>query len=222
MFLFPSLGYYFQINPNNKFHISIKFIILFLLDLMKPVYCGIIGDEGVGKTSALLAYASNTFPEGPLPSTFEDYSCNVLVEDHPYLLTLHDTAESDPICDVTVDVFLLIYSITSKSSFDNIQNKWKPWLSKHYPNTKIVLAGNKIDERDSIENSTSLSNGKRLAKVIGAQCYVEFSVKSQEGLRDAFEKVILAFLSNSTKSKPKDSRLDTLNYKKKKIKKKKK
>jgi len=78
---------------------------------MIPVYCVIIGDEGVGKTSSLLAYASNACPEGPLPSTFDDYSCNVLVDGHPYKLTLHDTSAQTPSCDGLVDVFLLIYSV---------------------------------------------------------------------------------------------------------------
>jgi len=164
---------------------------------MLPVYCGIIGDEGVGKTSTLLSYASSSFMEGPLPATFEDYTCNVMVDDHPYCLTLHDTSDTDPICDESVDVFILLYSISNKQSFDNIQTKWKPWLEKHYPHKPFILAGNKIDERDQVVSSISTSAGKRLGKAIGAICYQEYSAKTQEGLCVAFEKVITAFLARS-------------------------
>jgi len=180
---------------------------------MQPVYCVIVGDEGVGKTSALVGYASNTFPSGPLPSTFDDYSCNVMVDGKPFKLTLHDTSDKHTKCDCRVDVFLVMFSVNNKQSFNNIKKIWKPWISQNFPGVPFILAGNKIDERDSSESIQTCfitpSEGNTLASDIGAMSYKEFSVKTQEGLRDTFENVILAFLMNN------NSKLQKLQKKKK-------
>lgn len=168
---------------------------------MNPVYCAIIGNEGVGKTSALLAYASNDYLEDPLPSTFDDYSCNVMVGGLPYQLTLHDTAEDNALCDQRVDVFLLIFAVDNKKSFDDIKFKWKPWLMKNYPNKPFVVAANKVEKRGYEDDGLiSTEEGKRIADLVGAFSYEEFSVKTQEGLRDTFEKVILAFIKKPTQT----------------------
>lgn len=138
----------------------------------------------------------NDFLEGPLPSTFDDYSCNVMVDGLPYQLTLHDTSEDNALCEEHVDVFLLIFAADNKKSFEDIKYKWKPWLMKHYPNKPFVLAANKVDNKktDSEDGFLSSEEGKRMADLVGAFSYEEFSVKTQEGLRDTFEKVILAFV----------------------------
>jgi len=91
---------------------------------MVPIKCAVVGDVSVGKTSTLVSYATNHFPDGPLPAVFDDYECNVMVDGRPFKLSLHDTGclEEETSCQKS-DVFLLMFSVVDSKSFENVQKK---------------------------------------------------------------------------------------------------
>jgi len=163
----------------------------------------VVGDGMVGKTSMLISYTTNSFPVDYVPTVFENYSTNVVVDNKLISLALWDTAGQEeferlrPISYPNTDVFLVCFSITSEVSLNNVKTKWIPELQHYAPNVPILLIATKADVRDD-ENIVkdhetrgqqiiSVHRGNQLAKDIGAAKYLECSALTQIGLKEVFE-----------------------------------
>ncbi|KAG2298194.1 hypothetical protein Bca52824_034666 [Brassica carinata] len=143
--------------------------------------CVTVGDGGVGKTCLIISYATaKPFPTDYVPTVFDIYSANVMVDGNSTNLGVWDTAGNP-------DVFLLAFSLVSKASFENVAKKWIPELRHYAPGVPIFLVGTKLDLRDDkeflLENSgavpISTSHGVELMKLVGASAYIECSAKTQ-------------------------------------------
>ncbi|RNA37742.1 ras-related C3 botulinum toxin substrate 1 [Brachionus plicatilis] len=175
-----------------------------------PIKLVIVGDGTVGKTSMLISYTTNTFPEEYLPTVFDNYTSTVVVDDITVSLGLWDTAGQEdydrlrPLSYPQTNVFLVCFSVISPSTFTNITNKWIPEIRHHCPDTPIVLCGTKIDLRDDTNTIHLLQKqnlspirreqGMKLAKKIKAYAYTECSALTQKGLHQVFEEAIRAVL----------------------------
>eukprot|EP00300_Choanocystis_sp_HF-7_P020379 c20580_g1_i8.p1 GENE.c20580_g1_i8~~c20580_g1_i8.p1 ORF type:complete len:145 (-),score=43.89 c20580_g1_i8:184-618(-) len=124
-----------------------------------------------------------------------------MVEGKPVSLGLWDTAGQEdydrlrPLSYPQTDVFLVCFSLLNPSSFDNVSHKWVPEVRHFCPNTPVILVGTKLDARDKAANKSEVvttEQGEDLAKRIRADAYVECSALTQDGLKLAFDKAILA------------------------------
>jgi len=182
---------------------------------MQNIKCVVVGDGAVGKTCLLISYTTNAFPGEYIPTVFDNYSANVMVDGKPINLGLWDTAGQEdydrlrPLSYPQTDVFLVCFSVISKSSFENVKTKWVPEIQHHAPNVPIVLVGTKSDLRkdDSTikqlnsrnQTMVTVENAHRMAKEIGAVSFLECSALTQEGLKQVFDDAIRAAMSTPKK-----------------------
>jgi len=175
---------------------------------MQSIKCVVVGDGAVGKTSILISYTQNAFSHDHVPTVFDNYSCNVMVDGKVFSLGLWDTAGQEdydrlrPLSYPQTDVFLVLYSIISPTSFENVRSKWAPEIGHHAPNVPVLLVGTKADLRTDVDVASALAargmkfvsaeDGAARAKELGFLGHYECSAMTQDGLKTVFDEAIAA------------------------------
>jgi Ras-related C3 botulinum toxin substrate 1 len=174
-------------------------------------------DGAVGKTCLLISYTRNAFPGEYIPTVFDNYSANVMVDHRPINLGLWDTAGQEdydrlrPLSYPQTDIFLICFSIISPPSLQNIKQKWRPEVAHHAGGVPFILVGTKSDLRNDREITDRLreknwkpvseKEGQDLANELGAYKYLECSALTQEGLKQVFDEAIRCVLINENAPK---------------------
>ncbi|KAJ6251071.1 hypothetical protein M0813_15893 [Anaeramoeba flamelloides] len=186
---------------------------------MRSLKCVVVGDGAVGKTCMLLSYTTNSFPGEYVPTIFDNYSANVMVDGEPININLWDTAGQEdydrlrPLSYPQTDVFLVCFSIISPTSFSNVKSKWIPEIKYYCEGLPIVLVGTKLDLRNNNKilkkleekqlEPISYQKGIKLGEEIGAYKYIECSSLTQKNLKAVFDYSIQAVINPQDKKNKK-------------------
>uniref|UniRef100_A0A1I8GW76 Ras-related C3 botulinum toxin substrate 1 n=1 Tax=Macrostomum lignano TaxID=282301 RepID=A0A1I8GW76_9PLAT len=183
---------------------------------LNAIKCVVVGDGAVGKTCLLISYTTNAFPNEYIPTVFDNYSANIMVDSKPINLGLWDTAGQEdydrlrPLSYPQTDVFLVCFSLISPASYENVRAKWYPEssLSEHANHSGGHQAGSarrsghhRKAQGKKLAPITHLQ-GMTMAKEINAVKYLECSALTQKGLKNVFDEAIRAVLC----PKPKPSK----------------
>ena len=101
-------------------------------------------------------------------------------------------------------VFLVAFSVVMPESMKNAESKWIPEIRHNMPKAPFLVVGTQIDLREDETVKLKLAkrklhplvaeDGERMARKVGADCYVECSSLTKTGLKDVFDEAILAVL----------------------------
>lgn len=160
----------------------------------------------MGKKELLITYTTNAYPEDYVPTVFDNYQANIMVDNKQVAVGLWDTSGQEdydrlrPLSYPSTDIFLLCFAVDSIASYENVKNKWYPELQHHAPGVPIILVGTKIDLRtasvgDSTEEMLSKEQGEQLREELNVYKYVECSARTQEGLKQVFEEAVRCVLA---------------------------
>jgi len=128
----------------------------------------IVGGGGVGKSALTIQFIQSMFVEEYDPTIEDSYRKQVTIDNTTTLIDLLDTAGQEEYATMrdtylrNGEGFLLTYAITTRQSFDDIQQHYQHILRlKEVDHWPIVLVGNKADLED--QRVISESEGRALA-----------------------------------------------------------
>ena len=154
----------------------------------------VLGGGGVGKSALTIRLVTDNFLEEYDPTIEDSYRKEVMVDESCALLDILDTAGQEEYSSMQDQWmregkgFLLVYSITSQNTYDEITLfKDKILRAKDMDKVPMVLVGNKCDLENEREVSTE--QGKKLAIEWGCP-YMEVSAKERIRNDECFHEVV--------------------------------
>ena len=161
----------------------------------------LIGDSAVGKSNILLKYLKNEFDKNSRATVGVEFGTkNVLINGKKVKIQIWDTAGQERYRSITSAYYkgakgaFIVYDITNKSTFDNI-DKWISDLKLNGDqNICIVILGNKSDLNESRQVSTN--DGMKKAEMFKT-AFMETSALNGENIGEAFEELIEEIYQNN-------------------------
>jgi len=158
--------------------------------IMSATKIALIGAAGVGKSCLTLQYISKQYMEDYDPTIEDSYSKSVTLDGEDVLFDIFDTAGCEDFSAIrdqymrTGDGFLIVYSVTLKSSFEDLMAFRDSIVrAKDDENPAIVICGNKCDLADYRE--VQISQAKAFADKYGHP-FFETSAKSRINVDESF------------------------------------
>lgn len=154
----------------------------------------VVGGGGVGKSCLTIQLIQAHFVDEYDPTIEDSYRKQCMIDDEVALLDVLDTAGQEEYSAMreqymrTGEGFLLVYSITSRQSFEEITTFQQQILrvkdKDYFP---MVMVGNKCDLEN--EREVPKSEGEALAKSFGCK-FIETSAKSRINVDKAFYDIV--------------------------------
>jgi len=154
----------------------------------------VVGGGGVGKSALTIQFIQSHFVDEYDPTIEDSYRKQCTIDDEVALLDVLDTAGQEEYSAMreqymrTGEGFLLVYSITSRSSFDEISTFQQQILRvKDRDYFPIIVVGNKCDLEN--ERQVSSQEGRDIAKTWNCR-FIETSAKSRINVDEAFHNLV--------------------------------
>ena len=183
-----------------------------------------IGDSGVGKTSIIRKYLYNIFEQQTLNTIGLNFSFKeiILKNKTKVKLKILDTAGQEKYNSLTktyyknADGVLFVFDISSKKSFESLQNWMELFKENHNGNKNIpvYLIGNKCD----LERNVDQESIDKFIKETGFEyrersAYKDDETKFGEIFQDMAEKIYIIEKQNTNKTQ-KGQKVSDYNHKK--------
>ena len=184
----------------------------------------VLGDSSVGKSSILSKYCKNEFMSKYITTIGIDFQIKYLnINNKRIKLQIWDTAGQERYRVVTKNYFntsngfVIIYDITSRESFNNINNWMEQIENIVGDRVKCIIFGNKNDLVS--ERKVQKEEGEELAKRYNCS-FFETSAKEGNNIEEGFKSITLEIIEKLKNSKvKKDNGTTILKSKKNKQKK---
>ena len=150
-----------------------------------------MGDTYVGKTSLIMTWTQERFPELHEPTVLDTWFGYHNYREEEVHLTIFDTAGHEdlgnvrPIAYPDTDCFLICYAVDNRESFKNAYTRWIDEVRSYVKEAPCILVGTKSDKRgqashDGAEEAKFVTpeEAKQAAKDHNFQGAVECSAKN--------------------------------------------
>ncbi|KAJ3212289.1 Ras GTPase [Dinochytrium kinnereticum] len=170
-------------------------------NLVREYKIVVVGGGGVGKSALTIQFIQSQFVDEYDPTIEDSYRKQASIEGEPAVLDVLDTAGQEEYSAMreqymrSGDGFLLCFSITSRSSFQEIHTFHQQILRvKDRDWFPVVLVGNKADLEN--QRAISVAEAREAAKNFGC-VYLETSAKTRVNVDEAFYNLVLAIRNES-------------------------
>lgn len=159
----------------------------------------LIGDSGVGKSSPLLRFTSDSFDDLS-PTIGVDFKLKLMTIGGKRLkLTIWDTAGQERFRTLTSSYYrgaqgiIFVYDVTRRETFTNLSEIWAKEVDLYSTNQDCIkmLVGNKVDREN--ERVVTKQEGIALARQLGC-LFLECSAKTHVNVENCFEELVLKIL----------------------------
>lgn len=154
----------------------------------------VVGGGGVGKSCLTIQLIQSHFVDEYDPTIEDSYRKQCMIDDEVALLDVLDTAGQEEYSAMreqymrTGEGFLLVYSITSRQTFEEIITFQQQILRvKDRDYFPMIVVGNKCDLES--ERQVAKQEGEALARRFGCK-FIETSAKSRINVESAFYEIV--------------------------------
>jgi len=166
----------------------------------------VVGGGGVGKSALTIQFIQSHFVDEYDPTIEDSYRKQCIIDEEVALLDVLDTAGQEEYSAMreqymrTGEGFLLVYSITSRPSFEEVSTFHQQILRvKDKDSFPMVVVANKCDLE--YERQVQQNEGRNLAKQFDAT-FIETSAKLKVNVDEAFIGVVRAIRRYQKESGP--------------------
>jgi small GTP-binding protein len=153
----------------------------------------IVGEGGVGKTSTILRFTTNSFLENYIPTLGASFASHEMeVDDRLAVLQIWDLGGQKHYERLRSRFYrgargvVMVYDTTRNETYEEMST-WKKEVDSHVDDYSLVILGNKVDL--ITEREVKFDSGIILAEEFGGS-YFETSVKLDQNVEEAFQTLV--------------------------------